>query len=130
LETPIRAFTRVATEDVTIGEVNIPEGARLAVLYGSANRDGRRFDAPEQFDVTRKNACDQIGFGHGVHGCAGQGLARIEVHALLTAMTRRIETLEPDAAPTKGLNNLINFIAHLPVRVTAPGGSPSFIGSD
>ena len=123
-ETPIRAFTRVATEDVTIGEVNVPEGSRLAVLYGSANRDERRFEEPDRFDITRKNACDQIGFGHGVHGCAGQGLARMEVHALLAAMIRRIETIELNGAPKKGLNNLINFFAELPVRVTpaAPGG--------
>jgi cytochrome P450 len=117
-ETPIRAFTRVATQAVTIGDVHVPEGARLAVLYGSANRDERRFDEPDRFDITRKNACDQIGFGHGVHGCAGQGLARMEVHALLAAMTRRIETLELNGAPTKGLNNLINFFASVPVRVT------------
>lgn len=125
LESPIRAFTRVATEEVNIGGVNIPEGARLAIMYGSANRDERRFEEPDRFDVTRKNSCDQIGFGYGVHGCAGQGLARMEVHALLAAMTRRIETIELAGPPTKGLNNLINFIAHLPVRVTPAGAAPA-----
>lgn len=118
LESPIRVFTRVATEDVTIGDVDIAEGARLAILYGSANRDERRFAEPERFDVARANACDQIGFGYGIHGCAGQGLARMEVHALLAAMIRRIETIELVGSPTKGLNNLINFFAELPVRVT------------
>lgn len=121
LESPIRAFTRVATEDVTIGDVTVPEGARLAILYGSANRDERQFDEPDRFDVVRKNACDQIGFGYGVHGCAGQGLARMEVHALLGAMTRRVERIELVGTPTKGLNNLINFFAQVPVRVTPVG---------
>jgi cytochrome P450 len=118
LESPIRAFTRVTTESVTIDDVVLPEGARLAILYGSANRDERRFEQPERFDVTRDNACEQIGFGYGVHGCAGQGLARMEAHALLAAMTRRVANIEMAGPPVKGLNNLINHFANLPVNVT------------
>jgi cytochrome P450 len=118
LESPIRAFSRVATTDTTIGAYEISAGARLVVLYGSANRDERHFDRPDEFDITRPNAAEQIGFGYGVHGCAGKGLARLEGHAVLLALSRQVETLEL-GEPVRGLNNLISAWASLPVTVRA-----------
>jgi cytochrome P450 len=122
LESPIRAFSRVATADTSIDDYEIPSGARLIVLYGSANRDERNFDRPDEFNIRRPNVAEQLGFGYGVHGCVGQGLARLEGHAVLRALIQQVETLEI-GEPVRGLNNLISAWARLPTTVTPAFGS-------
>jgi len=97
LESPVRAFTRLATKPYQADAVRIPEGDRVLILYGSANRDERRYADPDRFDVTRDSR-DQLAFGHGVHRCAGGHLAQLELEALLRALVarvRRIEVSEP-----------------------------------
>ncbi len=116
LESPIRAFTRVASADLQLGGCEIPAGARLAVLYGSANRDETVFEEADQFVVSRPNAVAHLGFGHGTHGCAGQGLARLEGQAVLSALVDQVDALEL-GQPERGVNNLINAWASLPVTV-------------
>ena len=129
LESPLRAFSRVTTVTARAGDVDIPAGARVVVLYASANRDERHFPHPDKFDITRPNAGEHLGFGWGVHGCAGQGLARMEAHALLTALAEQIDRIDLTAPATAVLNNLINARASVPVTVTparttgtGPGG--------
>jgi cytochrome P450 len=117
IESPIRAFSRVATCDTRIGECNIDAGSRLMILYASANRDERHFEHAHQFDIARSNAAEHIGFGYGTHGCAGQGLARLEAHAVLNALINQIESIELAASPVRGLNNLISSWASLPVVI-------------
>src|SRR6185436_4658368 len=97
-EAPVRAFTRFATKPYRTDGVAIGEGERVLVLFGSANRDERRYADPDRFDVTR-DARDHVGFGHGVHRCAGGHLAQLELEALLHALVarvRRIEVGEPE----------------------------------
>ena len=91
LRTPAPVFGRRATRDVEIGGTVIPEGAQVALLYGSGNMDPRKFENPEVFDITR-NAVDHLGFGYGIHACAGQGLAKLEIHGLLQAWARHVES--------------------------------------
>ena len=59
------------------------------VVYASANRDERKFDNPHRFDVTRARA-DHVGFGYGIHACAGMHLARLEMNSLLSALVTRV----------------------------------------
>jgi len=118
LESPLRAFSRVTTAAVRIGAVDLPAGARVVVLFAAANRDERHFRRPDEFDITRPNATGHLGFGYGVHSCAGQGLARMEAHALLTALAAQAERLELTRPATPVLNNLINARATVPVAVT------------
>ena len=112
MASPIRTFSRVTTREVSFGDVIVPEGSRLMIHYASANRDERQFTNPEEFDIRRVNAAEHVGFGHGVHGCAGQGLARMESHALLTALASRVKRWELHEA-TPVFNNLISAWAHL-----------------
>ena len=116
VETPISSFTRVTTQATTIDGVELPAGARVMVSYASANRDERRWDAPDVFDITRNSAA-QIAFGYGEHACAGMGLARLEGSTVLAALVERIESFELDAPPIRKLNNLIRSFASLPVTV-------------
>ena len=86
---PLQLFERwVLADDFAIGDQPIPRGAKLALLFGSANRDPRVFDNPDEFDVGRENALQHIGFGGGIHVCIGAPLARIELEASLDALCR------------------------------------------
>ncbi len=90
---PIQRYTRVATDDIELGGVSIPSYSRVVALIGAGNRDERRFEDPDRFDVTR-NPIDHLSFGRGIHHCAGAGLARLELSALLTRFAQRVKRFE------------------------------------
>jgi cytochrome P450 len=115
-ETPIRALGRRAATKVDLGGMDLHEGDHLLVLYGSANRDERQWDQPDLFDVTR-NAAGQLGFGHGVHSCGGQGLARIEIESLLLALSRQVSRFVLTGEPRRAMNNVIRAFDSVPVRI-------------
>lgn len=86
---PLQLFERwVLAEDFAVGDVSIPLGSKVAMLFGSANRDPRVFEHPDELDVGRPNAAQHIGFGGGIHVCIGAPLARIELEASLAALRR------------------------------------------
>jgi cytochrome P450 len=86
---PLQLFERwVLAEEFAIGDVPIPLGGKVALLFGAANRDPRVFEQPEDFDVGRPNAAQHIGFGGGIHVCIGASLARVELEASLGALRR------------------------------------------
>lgn len=85
-------FYRYATEDLELGGETIPAGSTVVVSLLAANRDPRRFDDPDTLDVHRK-ARGLVSFGHGVHQCLGQQLARVEMRAGFAALIRRLPTL-------------------------------------
>lgn len=117
-ESPLRAFSRKVASDRDVAGVHIPAGARLLVMYASANRDEDEWTEPEVFDI-RREATRQLGFGHGAHACAGQGLARLEMQAMLTALMNRVDRIELAGEPTWALNNIIRCHKRLPLRLTA-----------
>ncbi|TPQ17528.1 cytochrome P450 [Streptomyces sporangiiformans] len=118
VESPIQVFSRVTTREVDLGEgVLIPAGARVLHSYGSANRDERHFPDPDRFDI-RRNPVDHLGFGFGNHGCAGQGLARLEAHAVLKALAERVQHIDLDGTPVRALNNITRGFSTLPVRMS------------
>ncbi|MEU9499990.1 cytochrome P450 [Streptomyces sp. NPDC048196] len=86
-------FYRYATEDIELGGETIGKGSTVVVSLLAANRDPRRFDDPDTLDVHRK-ARGHLSFGHGVHQCLGQQLARIEMRAGFDGLLRRFPTLE------------------------------------
>jgi cytochrome P450 len=86
---PLQLFERwVLTDDFALGDTEIPRGQKLALLFGSANRDPRVFEHPDEFDVGRENAMEHIGFGGGIHVCIGAPLARVELEASVDALRR------------------------------------------
>ena len=118
LASPIRAFTRFVAEESQIAGVAIPQGARVMVMYASANRDERKFTDPDRFDVTR-DVHDHLGFGSGVHMCMGMHLARLEIVSLLQSLARRVKTIALAGEPVVAMNNTIRAYASLPVVVEA-----------
>jgi cytochrome P450 len=116
IETPLVFFARTARTDTTFDEVTIPAGARVLVMFASANRDERRWQDPDRFDIRRKTT-GHLGFGYGIHGCAGQGLARLEGQAILAALARRAKSIEV-GEPVREYNNVIRGLKSLPAVVT------------
>lgn len=117
IESPLQWFARVTTRDVTLDDgTTIPRGERVMMLYGSANRDERKWDDPDRFDITRGNVAAQIAFGYGTHVCSGMNLARLEGHAVLEALARRVRRFET-GTPRRRLNNRVRGLDSLPTRV-------------
>lgn len=116
LESPIRGFARHLTDNATIGDVTVPNASRVLLLYASANRDERKWEDPERFDV-RRRASDHLGFGNGTHMCAGLHLARLEMTALLEVLVEKVRHFDI-GEPMLALNNVLRGLASLPVRVS------------
>src|SRR5262249_10564323 len=75
-ESPIQTFFRTTTRTVDIGGIEIPQDAKVLLFLACANRDPRRWDEPDCFDVNRR-AAGHVAFGAGIHLCVGQMLARL-----------------------------------------------------
>lgn len=110
-------LTRVATEDLTVDGVAIPAGSTVIIALMVANRDAHTIDDPDELDITRRHA-RHLGFGHGLHQCLGQQLARIEMRVAFTELLTRMPGLQL-AAPIDDVplrNDMIVFGVHsLPV---------------
>ncbi|MDI9939215.1 cytochrome P450 [Rhodococcus sp. IEGM 1351] len=112
-DSPVQAFARKLTREVTIDDVHLPAGARVVLLYGSGNRDERHYPNPDSFDIHR-NPVDHLTFGYGTHTCAGQALAKIEAHAILRALATRVRRIHI-GDPKRHYNNVIRGLESLPV---------------
>jgi cytochrome P450 len=89
-ESPVKGDFRLARVPTTVGGVDIPAGTTLMVILGAANRDPRRFDQPNEFQVDRTNARRNIAFGFGVHTCPGAPLARAEARVSIERLLDRM----------------------------------------
>ncbi|WP_169526822.1 cytochrome P450 [Sciscionella marina] len=88
----VSTHPRTVTEDVTLEGIDFHKGEPVWVSTVAANRDGTRFPEPDTFDVTRE-ASGHLAFGHGVHACIGQQLARVVIAEAITQLLRRLPTL-------------------------------------
>jgi len=118
LESPVQTFFRTTTRDVEIGGEHVGEGRKVLMFLGAANRDPRRWDRPDEYDINRRNA-GHVGFGTGIHGCVGAVLARLEGELVLSALARKVRSIEISGEPRRRYNNTLRGIASLPVRVKA-----------
>jgi cytochrome P450 len=116
LESPVQTFFRTATRDIEIGGIMIPEGKKILMFLGSANRDPRRWENPDAFDLAR-NPSGHVGFGFGIHQCVGQHIARMEAATILDVLSRRIESIEISGPTRRRHNNTLRAWESLPVRV-------------
>ncbi|WP_236666960.1 MULTISPECIES: cytochrome P450 [unclassified Nonomuraea] len=109
--------SRVTTEPVTLGGVDIPAGATVVIATPEVNRDPRHWADPDAFDVRRERT-PHLAFGHGVHQCLGQQLARVEMRIGLSELISRLPDLRL-AAPAEQVplrNEMLIFGVHeLPV---------------
>jgi cytochrome P450 len=115
-EAPVQSFFRTTTKAIEVSGVRLGDGEKVLLLFAAANRDPRRWDNAETFDVKRR-ATGHMTFGTGIHGCVGQAVARLETEAILGALVRRVASIEITAEPTRRLNNTLRGFDTLPLRV-------------
>lgn len=116
IEAPLQNFSRWSAVDAELSDGTVvPAGTRVIVSFASANRDERQFAEPDRFVIDRKET-QNLGFGHGPHGCAGQGLARMELTAVFSALAERVERFEITGEPERAVNNISRGFRRLPAR--------------
>jgi cytochrome P450 len=123
-DTTVQVDFRSALEDVEMGGKRIAKGQGIMLLLGAANHDPEVFHAPEQFDITRREA-SHLAFGRGVHHCLGAPLARTEARLAFTGLLERFSDIRlltehppfKDNVVLRGLRSLP--IGATPVRVFA-----------
>ncbi|MEX2556210.1 MAG: cytochrome P450 [Actinomycetota bacterium] len=89
LESPFRGHFRITTQETSIGGVTLPKGARVMLMWGSANRDPSAFPEPDLLDLDRSHPKAHVGFGSGIHFCLGAPLARMETRVVLERLLAR-----------------------------------------
>jgi cytochrome P450 len=111
-------MARTLTRPVELHGERMPEGAKVLLLLGSANRDERVFTNPDAFDIDRASAVQHVGFGHGIHVCLGAALARLEMRVSLEEILRAMPAYEIDeAACTRVHSGNVRGWATVPIRV-------------
>jgi cytochrome P450 len=76
---------------VELGGKQLPEGARLLILFASGNDDEALYDLPREFDHDRKNLSRHLTFGAGTHLCVGIALARMEIRVAIREFVTRLK---------------------------------------
>ncbi|TMR09511.1 cytochrome P450 [Nonomuraea turkmeniaca] len=111
-------LTRTALEDVELGGEKVRAGETVTISITAANRDPGRFPDPDALDLHR-TATGHVAFGHGVHQCLGQQLARVEMRAALPALFARFPSLRlavpPEEIRPRTPDVLIHGVLDLPV---------------
>jgi cytochrome P450 len=102
-EPPVTVILRRATRDTEVGGVAVEKGADVALLLGSANRDERKYDHPDDFDVFRASR-QSVGFGFGVHVCLGMHLARMETRVAINTLFDRLPDMRLAPEPGQDLH--------------------------
>jgi len=105
-EPPLTVAFRNTTRDVKLGGVSIPKGRNVAILIGSANRDERRFENPDRFDIDRDTS-GHLGFGFGVHFCLGSSFARLQARTALTAWIPELHAFRRTGGPSELIDSFL-----------------------
>ncbi|MEP3422673.1 MAG: cytochrome P450 [Erythrobacter sp.] len=116
-ETPTAGMWRIVKEDTELGGTKIPAGSVVQLRYAAANRDPKKFENPDAFDIERKNARAHQAFGKGPHMCVGNMLSRKE---MLVAFDELLERLDDFAIADEGgievlPNILLRGVTRLPI---------------
>jgi cytochrome P450 len=96
LTSPAQALARTVTRDVTVGDTTIPEGRRVLLVYGSANRDERQFGSNAGELEVERHPRNLLMFSHGAHHCLGAAAARMQSRVALSELLTRCPEFEVD----------------------------------
>ena len=116
-ESPVQTFFRTTTREVDIGGHVVGEGEKVLMFLGAANRDPRRWDNADQYDVTRRTS-GHVGYGSGIHMCVGQLVARLEGETMMAELARRVAKIEITGPVKRRYNNTLRGLESLPVTLT------------
>jgi cytochrome P450 len=117
-DTSSQILARVVAGDLNLYDTTIPEGDVLLLLPGSAHRDERVFENPDDYVIGREIGSKLMSFGSGAHFCLGAHLARMEARVALTELFKRIRGYEVDEANAVRVHSSnVRGFAHLPMTV-------------
>lgn len=116
-DSPVQALARTLTRPVVIHGQTMDEGAKVLLVYGSANRDEREFPEPDTFDI-RRIVDRQLAFGHGIHFCLGAPLARLEAQIAYSELARRSPQWTVTGSPERMHSGPIRGLLRLPVSMS------------
>jgi cytochrome P450 len=120
---PIQGFYRTAKTAYRVGDATIPAGARVALLWGAANRDPRQFGNPDAFVASRNPS--HVAFGSGIHLCLGASLARMESRAVLCELAERVERIDVIGTPDWTTNSSLRGLAQMHVALAPRAKAPA-----
>jgi cytochrome P450 len=121
-ESPFQNHVRTTTRDIVLHDTHIPAGARVVLLWGAANRDERRWEAADRFDIHREPK-RHLAFGEGVHFCVGAPLARLEAPLALEAFMHRYPNYEIAGSVRRTYRVNERGVESLPVRLNDDGAT-------
>jgi cytochrome P450 family 144 len=121
IESPFRYMMRSVPKDTMLGNVAIPAGATVLLLWGAGNRDPNEFERPDEIDLDRRLPRRHVAFGRGIHHCVGAPLARVEVRNVLRVLLERTDNfvLDSDDSPRWVSSLLVRRHEQLPLRLHA-----------
>ena len=120
-DSPLQVTKRVTSVETALAGVDLPAGTDVFVLYGAANRDQRRFESPDTFDIQREPRRN-VAFGEGVHHCIGAPLARLEAQVLLESVLVRMPEYGLVEGATRFESHMMRGFKGLPVDPSSLNG--------
>ncbi len=99
-QSTVQALARTTVAPIQLHGVNLPAGATVLLVYGAANRDERRWDAPDTLDLTRPHQRN-LAFGEGLHFCLGAMLARLETRVVVETLLTEVPEYAMDGPVTR-----------------------------
>jgi cytochrome P450 len=116
-ESPVQHQVRTATADLELHGVAIPAGGVVALLWGAANRDERRWERPDELELTREPRRN-LAFGEGIHHCLGTPLARLQGRVVLEETLAAMPGYRLAGQPERIATHNTRGIARLPIAAT------------
>jgi cytochrome P450 len=113
-----QSLFRTTLEDCEFAGTTLARHQKVLVLIGSAGRDPLRWSDPDCFDITRRTAGGQIGYGTGIHGCVAQMMARLEGEVFFQVLAQKVESIEIAGTPQLRLQPGLRGLSSLPLRMT------------
>ena len=118
-DTSSQILARTVSGELTLYDTTMRDGDVLLLLPGSANRDDRVFEQPDEYRIGREIGSKLVSFGSGAHFCLGAHLARMEARVALSELFKRISGFDIDEANAVRVHSSnVRGFAQLPIAVT------------
>jgi hypothetical protein len=113
-----QSLFRTTLEDCEFMGTALARHQKVLVLIGSAGRDPSQWSEPERFDITRRAAAKQIGYGTGIHGCVAQMMARLEGEIFFRVLAQKVQAIEVAGPSRLRLQPGLRGLVSLPLKLT------------
>ena len=115
ITTPIQNLYRSTRADYQAGDATIPNGSRILLSFGAANRDPLAFDNPDEYRADR-NPRTHVAFGYGAHMCLGAPLTRMEAQAVLRELVTHVSRISATGQTIWSSHSSLRGPTHLPTN--------------